>query len=63
MMVELTERLDERVERENTADVMMLEERDHDSVVDSEEGVSQSRRFLSGNLSIILLIDHLSRLL
>jgi hypothetical protein len=46
MMVELTEPQDERVERENIADVMMLEERDHDSVVDSEEGVSQSRRLV-----------------
>jgi hypothetical protein len=43
MMVELTELQDERAERENIADVMTVEERDHDSVVDSEEGVSQSK--------------------
>ena len=39
MMVERTELHDERAERENIADVMMVEERDHDSVVDSEEDV------------------------
>jgi hypothetical protein len=46
MMVERTELHDERAERENIADVMMVEERDHDSVVDSEEDVSQSRMVL-----------------